>query len=38
MVQIALLCSVDHYFFTLQQTDLLFWLIVGLVFSTADKV
>jgi O-antigen ligase len=38
MVQIALLCSVDHYFFTLQQTSLLFWLIVGLVFSTVDKV
>jgi O-antigen ligase len=38
MTQITLLCLFDHYFFTLQQTDLLFWLIVGLVFSTADKV
>ncbi len=30
--QIFLLCFVDHYFFTLQQTSLLFWLLVGLVF------
>ena len=30
--QISLLCFVDHYFLTLQQTSLLFWLLVGLVF------
>jgi hypothetical protein len=37
MSQVALLCFVDHYFFTLQQTALLFWLLVGLVFSTKKK-
>jgi hypothetical protein len=34
MSQVALLCLIDHYFFTLQQTALLFWLLIGLGFST----
>ena len=38
LTQVALLCFVDHYFFTLQQTSLLFWLLVGLVFSSAAVV
>jgi len=33
VAQITLLCFVDHYFFTLPQTALLFWLLIGLVFS-----
>jgi len=36
--QISLLCFVDHYFWSLQQTSLLFWLLVGLVFTVEDKV
>jgi len=28
--QVTLLCFVDHYFFTLPQTSLLFWLVLGL--------
>jgi len=37
MAQITLLCLTDHYFWTLQQTSLLFWLLVGLVFSAAEE-
>lgn len=28
--QIILLCSLDHYFFTMHQTLLMFWIIIGL--------
>ncbi len=35
LTQIILLCFVDHYFWTLPQTSLLFWLLVGIVFSSA---
>ena len=37
MIQIVLLCFVDHYFWTLQQTSLLFFLLVGFVFSAVDR-
>ncbi len=38
MLQIILLCFVDHYFWTLPQTSLLFWLLVGLAFTVRDNV
>ena len=41
--QISFLCFVDHYFWSLQQTALLFWLLVGeltkspsFVYTTSD--
>ncbi len=37
LTQIALLCLSDHYFWTLQQTCLFFWLLVGLVFSADNS-
>jgi hypothetical protein len=33
LTQVILLGSMDHYFFTIHQTHLLFWLILGLSFS-----
>ncbi len=38
LTQIALLCLSDHYFWTLQQTCLFFWLLIGLVFTAEDDV
>lgn len=37
LTQIFLLGLSDHYFWTIQQTSILFWLIVGLVFSYRFK-
>jgi len=37
LTQVVLLSFVDHYFWTLQQTSLLFWLVLGLVFSAVDR-
>ena len=37
LTQIVLLCFVDHYFWTLQQTSLLLWLLIGFVFSTKKE-
>jgi O-antigen ligase len=37
LTQIVLFGFFDHYFWTIQQTSLLFWLIVGLVFSCRFK-
>jgi len=36
--QVLALCLFDHYFWTLQQTSLLFWLMVGLVFAARNNV
>jgi hypothetical protein len=36
LMQLLILFSVDHYFFTANQTFLMLWVILGLVFSTSD--
>jgi O-antigen ligase len=33
LLQIVILSSFDHYFYTMQQTQLIFWLTMGIVYS-----
>lgn len=33
LLQIILLSGLDHYFYTIHQTQLLFWILLGIVFS-----